>query len=317
MAGKLGSGGEIKVFCFFSSEKKILALSFFKDGHRVPAPAILAEHAPAKINLTLLVTGKRADGYHLLDSLVVFAGAHDRLTATPAADLTLEIGGPFGDALRAETDNLVLRAGRALAASAGRPAGARLRLEKHLPVASGIGGGSSDAAAALRLLSRLWHVDVPDGLAATLGADVPVCLDPVPRRMSGIGDILAPAPTIPRAGILLVNPGAALATRAVFAARHGGFSAPAALPAAWPDVAAMAADLARWENDLQAPAVSLCPAIGDLLHILRAQAGCRLARMSGSGATCFALFDEPSLASSAASRLSRPGWWRWGGPLWA
>ncbi len=274
------------------------------------------DNAPAKINLTLLVTGRRPDGYHLLDSLVVFAGAHDRLRAAPGDGLTLEIGGPFGAALGSEPDNLVVRAARALAGSAGVRAGARLTLEKHLPVASGIGGGSSDAAAALRLLSRMWGVPIPPGVAANLGADVPVCLDPRPRRMAGIGETLSAAPGIPDCGILLVNPGVALATKSVFAARAAGFSLPASFPDAWPDAAAMAADLAGWGNDLQAAALGVCPAVGLVLEVLRALPGCRLARMSGSGATCFALFDTPAEAGAAASRVSRPGWWCWGGALW-
>jgi len=277
----------------------------------------LHDHAPAKINLTLLVTGRRADGYHLLDSFVVFAGAHDRLSAIPADRLSLDITGPFGSVLQPDTDNLVLSAARALAAASGGRAGAHFWLEKNLPVASGIGGGSSDAAAALRLLERLWDVAIPDGLAATLGADVPVCLDPAPRRMSGIGEVLTPAPRIPPCGIVLVNPGIALATNAVFAARSAGFSSPAILPEGWPDATTMAADLARWGNDLEAPAIQLCPAIGEVLEVLRSIAGCRLARMSGSGATCFALFDSPMLAEAASSHATRPGWWCWGGPLWS
>jgi len=304
----LSASAGTKVFWFFSSEKNTLALS-------LPS-GVLWESAPAKINLTLLITGKRPDGYHLLDSLVVFAGAHDRLSASPADDLTLEILGPFGAKLAAEPDNLVLRAARALAASAGRRLAVKLRLEKHLPVASGIGGGSSDAAAALRLLSRMWGVAIPDGLAATLGADVPVCLDPRPSRMAGIGETLMAAPGIPACGILLVNPGVALATKAVFAARDAAFSTPVPLPDAWPDTAAMAADLASCSNDLQPPAIRLCPAVGAVLETMSALPGCRLARMSGSGATCFALFDTPAEATTAAAQVSRPAWWCWGGSLW-
>jgi 4-diphosphocytidyl-2-C-methyl-D-erythritol kinase len=305
----LSTSAGTHVFWFFSSEKNALALILSSAGS-------LFECAPAKINLTLLVTGKRADGYHLLDSLVVFAGAHDRLSATPADDLTLEIVGPFGAKLASEPDNLVLRAARDLAASAGLRPSARLRLEKHLPVASGIGGGSSDAAAALRLLSRLWGVQIPDGLAATLGADVPVCLDPRPRRMTGIGEALTAAPGIPTFGILLVNPGVALATKAVFGARANAVSMPAAFPDCWPDAASMAADLASWGNDLQPPAIKLCPEVGTVLETLRAVPGCRLARMSGSGATCFAVFDTPADAIEAATHVSRPAWWCWGGAPW-
>jgi 4-diphosphocytidyl-2-C-methyl-D-erythritol kinase len=276
----------------------------------------LSCRAPAKINLFLLVTGKRPDGYHLLDSLVVFAGVHDRLSAAPADTTSLSFDGPFAAGLASEPDNLVLRAAYGLASATGIRSGAKLHLVKNLPIASGIGGGSSDAAAALRLLGRLWGVAVPQGLAATLGADVPVCLDPQPRRMSGIGERLAPAPALPPCGMVLVNPGVALPTASVFRAREAGFSAEATLPSGWPDVGALADWLAERGNDLEAPAMALCPPIGAVLAALRAQVGCRLARMSGSGATCFALFDTPALASSAASALAHPGWWCWGGGLY-
>jgi 4-diphosphocytidyl-2-C-methyl-D-erythritol kinase len=159
-------------------------------------------------------------------------------------------------------------------------------------------------------------VPVPDGVAAGLGADVPVCLDPRPRLMSGIGEVLAEAPAIPACGLVLVNPGLALATRAVFAARAGGFSAPALYPGGWPDAVSMANDLSSCGNDLEAPAIGLCPAVAEVLEALRGLAGCRLSRMSGSGATCFAVFDTPALASDAAARVARPGWWCWGGGLW-
>jgi len=276
----------------------------------------LSEPAPAKINLTLLVTGKRADGYHLLDSLVVFAGAHDRLSAAPADGLSLALDGPFAAGLRAEPDNLVLRAARALAEATGEQRGARITLDKHLPIASGIGGGSSDAAAALRLLARLWGVAVPSGLAARLGADVPVCMAPGAQLMRGVGESLGDAPSIPECGMVLVNPGVALSTQSVFRARAPAFSQPAVLPAGWPSAAAVAADLAALGNDLEAPALSLCPAIGEVLAALRGVPSCWLARMSGSGATCFALFDSAPQAEHAAAALARPGWWCWGGALW-
>ncbi len=272
-------------------------------------PAFLAEPAHAKINLYLHVIGRRPDGYHQLDSLVAFAGAADRLTAEPANDLSLTIGGPFAAGLAAEPDNLVLRAARALGVCA------RLHLAKNLPVASGIGGGSADAAAALRLLSRLGGVPIPEALAQTLGADVPVCVASKPCRMGGIGECLTPAPALPACGIALVNPGIAVPTASVFRARTGGFSAPAPLPASWPDAAALAAYLAPLGNDLQAPAIGLCPAIAEVLACLASLPGCLLARMSGSGATCFALFATPAAAAAAATTLARPGWWCWGGPL--
>jgi 4-diphosphocytidyl-2-C-methyl-D-erythritol kinase len=272
-----------------------------------------AEFAPAKVNLFLHVTGRRDDGYHLLDSLAVFPAVGDRLEATPADDLTLEITGPFGGTLAAEPDNLVLRAARALAPGKG----AALKLHKNLPVASGIGGGSADAAAALRLLYRLW-ITGPDlhGIAAGLGADVPVCLASQAARMAGIGEILRPAPVLPPCGILLVNPGVAVPTPAVFKARQGPFSPPATLPASWPTAAAMAADLYALTNDLQAPAIALQPIIGEVLATLSALPGALLARMSGSGATCFALFPSAAAATAAAASITQPNWWRWGGGLY-
>jgi 4-diphosphocytidyl-2-C-methyl-D-erythritol kinase len=278
-----------------------------------------AEAAPAKVNLFLHVTGRRADGYHLLDSLVVFAGAADLVEGVPGAALSLAVSGPEAGALAAEDDNLVLRAARALAAAAGVARGAALRLEKHLPVASGIGGGSADAAAALRLCAWLWGVALPEArmaaIALGLGADVPVCLAARPARMGGVGEVLSAAPVLPRIGLVLANPRVAVATPAVFRARAGGFRAPAVLPRAWADAAAMARDLAALGNDLQEAAVTLAPAIGPVLAALDALPGARLARMSGSGATCFALFDDPDAARAAAALLPA-AWWRWGGGLY-
>jgi 4-diphosphocytidyl-2-C-methyl-D-erythritol kinase len=274
---------------------------------------MLREAARAKVNLYLHVVGRRADGYHLLDSLAVFAQAGDRLTAEPADAVSLAVDGPFGAGLSDDADNLVLRAAKAL--GVGR--GAALRLTKMLPVASGIGGGSADAAAALRLLPRLWGLAISPGrlaeIAATLGADVPVCVESRAARMGGVGEVLTAAPALPPFGLLLVNPGVAVATADVFRARRGGDSAPAVLPAAWADAAAMAADLAALRNDLEAPARALCPAIGDVLAAIGAAPGCLLARMSGSGATCFGLFARDAAARAAAEAVARPGWWCWGG----
>ena len=278
------------------------------------------ERAPAKVNLYLHITGRRPDGYHELDSLAVFPGVGDHLRAEPADALSLRVEGPFGPGLDAGPDNLALRAARALAAASGVEAGAALILDKRLPVASGIGGGSADAAAALRLLSRLWGLALPPaalaGLAAELGADVPVCLLSQPSRMGGTGEILGIAPLLPPCGIALANPGVAVSTEAVFRARdagHGpGYSAAADLPPRWPDAAAMAGDLARLGNDLEAPAVAMRPEIGAALDWLRARPGCLLARMSGSGATCFGLFADGPAAERAAFGPP-PGWWTWGG----
>jgi 4-diphosphocytidyl-2-C-methyl-D-erythritol kinase len=274
------------------------------------------EAAPAKVNLYLHVTGRRADGYHLLDSLVAFAGAGDRLRLEPAGTLTLALEGMEGAALAAEPDNLVLRAARLLAEAAGIPAAGRLRLEKNLPVASGIGGGSADAAAALRLLDRAWGLGTkPEALAvlaARLGADVPVCLESRAARMQGVGEILSAAPAMPECGIVLANPRLPLATPAVFRARQGEFTPAATLPAGWADAAAMARSLATCRNDLEAAAISLCPPVAEVLAALVALPSCLLARMSGSGATCFALFPDAGMAESAAAMLPE-AWWRWGG----
>ncbi|MBY0335235.1 MAG: 4-(cytidine 5'-diphospho)-2-C-methyl-D-erythritol kinase [Acetobacteraceae bacterium] len=274
------------------------------------------EAAPAKVNLYLHVTGRRPDGYHLLDSLAVFGPAADRVSAGAGEGLTLTLDGPFGVALQAEADNLVLRAARLLAESAGVEPRAALRLTKRLPVASGIGGGSADAAAALRALARLWGVSVPlEPLAAKLGADVPVCVASRPARMRGVGEVLDAAPGLPRCALLLVNPGVALPTPEVFWARQGGFRPEAALPASWPDAEAMARDLRALANDLEPPAIALRPVIAEVLAAIAAQPGCLLARMSGSGATCFGLFADAALAEAAARALPA-AWWREAGGLY-
>lgn len=264
------------------------------------------------------MTGRRADGYHLLDSLVVFADVGDVVRAAPAAALTLGLDGPESAALRAEPDNLVLRAARALAEAAGVPAWAALSLTKRLPVASGIGGGSADAAAALRALDELWGLGWGEArlaaLGLRLGADIPACLASRACRMGGVGEVLSPAPRLPGCGLVLANPRVALPTPAVFKARQGGFSDVARLPAGWPDAVAMAGDLAGLRNDLEGPAIALCPAIAGVLAAMRGLPGCLLARMSGSGATCFGLFVEPGAAARAAALLPE-AWWRWGGGL--
>ncbi|HSF96593.1 MAG TPA: 4-(cytidine 5'-diphospho)-2-C-methyl-D-erythritol kinase [Thermohalobaculum sp.] len=270
-----------------------------------------AEAAPAKVNLFLHLRGRRPDGYHLLDSLAVFPRLGDRLSATRAARLSLSLAGPFGGDLRDAPDNLVLRAARALAAERGVEAGAALVLEKVLPVASGIGGGSADAAAALRLLARLWGVALPADAGLGLGADVPVCLSaPEPRMVSGIGERLTPPPPLPGFWIVLANPGEAVATGAVFAALErrdypAGPPMPAAGFAGFGDLVGW---LARQRNDLQQAATALCPAIAGVLEALE---GAALARMSGSGATCFALHGTAAGAEAQAERLARanPGWW--------
>jgi 4-diphosphocytidyl-2-C-methyl-D-erythritol kinase len=256
---------------------------------------------------------------HLLDSLVVFATVGDVVHAAPADDLSLSLTGPFASALAGDADNLVLRAARAHAAEVGLSGQTHLTLDKRLPVASGIGGGSADAAATLRALGELWNRPASPAalarIALALGADVPVCLASRTSRMGSVGERLEPAPALPDCGVVLVNPGVALATASVFRARSGAFSSRVRLPARWDDAAAMAADLRELRNDLEAPARSLCPAIDAVLSALSAQPGCLLARMSGSGATCFGLFATPQIAAETALRLMRDGWWVWGGGL--
>ncbi|MCS6854305.1 MAG: 4-(cytidine 5'-diphospho)-2-C-methyl-D-erythritol kinase [Elioraea sp.] len=275
----------------------------------------VVEAARAKVNLFLHVLGRRADGYHLLDSLVVFAEAGDVIFAEPAEALSLSITGPFAGGLEAGEDNLVLRAARSLAAATGTVAGARLTLDKRLPVAAGIGGGSADAAATLRALNRLWGLGLDHprlaAIALALGADVPVCLGSRAVRMGGIGEVLAPAPRLPRFGLLLANPGIPLATATVFAARAGPFDPPADLPEGWPDAIAMAKDLARFRNGLEAAARALCPPLAEVLDALSALPGALLARLSGSGPTAFALLATAEEAVLAAARLrtTYPAWW--------
>ncbi len=272
--------------------------------------------APAKVNLYLHVTGRRADGYHLIDSLVGFADIGDRLTARPGASLSLEINGPQAAALAGPgVDNLVLRAARLLAGHAGLTAGAAMHLQKNLPVAAGIGGGSSDAAAALRALSRLWGVAADDQalsrLGAQLGADVPVCLFARAAWVSGIGERIDPAPPLPNAGIVLVNPRIELHTAAVFAARQGRFGGAGRFVPMPQDAAGLADALNSRRNELTEAAIGLVPEIAAVLSALSRLPGALISRMSGSGATCFALFADRALAERACAALgaAEPRWW--------
>lgn len=268
------------------------------------------ETAWAKLNLALHVRARRADGYHEIESLFAFAEDGDVLSAAPAEALTLQVTGPFAGALAAEPDNLVLRAARALRDLTGMRRGAALTLDKRLPVASGIGGGSADAAAALRLLVRLWGVPVGEAdllsLAARLGADVPACLIGQTLRGAGRGDELAPAAAGGLSGtpVLLVNPGVPLSTASVFAAWDGIDRG--ALGDGEPIAVAL-----DGRNDLEPPATALVPEIGALLGDLRMLDGVRLARMSGSGATCFALFEDATARAEGAAHIRdvQPGYW--------
>ena len=261
--------------------------------------------APAKINLTLHVTGRRPDGYHLLDSLVVFADLGDRLTVSLADAPALSVKGPLAAGVPSDGRNLALRA----AAFHGTPA--HIVLDKTLPAEAGIGGGSSDAAAVLRALTRLTGRPVPPG-AEVLGADVPVCLAARAARMRGLGEAVETVPALPMLHAVLVNPGVPVATPAVFAAlaRRDNPPMPEVLPR-FRDSAALTDWLAGQRNDMQAAAEGIAPQITSALAALGACQGCRLARMSGSGATCFGLFASPAAAQIAADDLAarHPGWW--------
>ena len=274
--------------------------------------------APAKLNLYLHVVGRRPDGYHLLDSLAAFATVGDELTFWPAPDLALTIDGPFGSSLAVDDDNLVVKAARALATHAGRKPAAAIRLTKRLPVASGIGGGSADAAATLQGLNRLWTLGLPDTTLAkiglALGADVPVCLAGVASFFGGIGDEIAAAGFLPNTHVVLVNPGMPLATASVFRARAqaaAAYSTPARWTDAVPDAATLAGLLAKRSNDLSRAAIGLLPVIADVLAALEQQRPCLLARLSGSGATCFGLFAERGEAREAAAAIAdaHRDWW--------
>ncbi|MCW5736099.1 MAG: 4-(cytidine 5'-diphospho)-2-C-methyl-D-erythritol kinase [Enhydrobacter sp.] len=273
--------------------------------------------APAKINLWLNVLGRRADGYHLLDSLVAFTDLADVIEAAPSDRLSLTVEGPFAATLNGEGDNLVLKAARLLADRAGISPRVALRLHKNIPVAAGLGGGSADAAAVLRLLTEQWRVALPVeelfDLAARLGADVPMCLAGRAALVSGVGERLAPAPPLPPCTILLVNPGNPLPTSQVFAKRQGAFS-PARTPRLWRNAASFAAVLAEYGNDLTDAAVALRPEIAQVLAFLGTSEGVLHAAMSGSGATCFALYEDFPLAERAAAGVPAQ-WWRYVGKL--
>lgn len=260
----------------------------------------LREIAPAKLNLALHVRGKLPDGRHSIETVFAFCRDGDRLSAEPADTVSLQVTGQFAADLEAEADNLVLKAARSLADVSGAGEGAALVLEKNLPVASGLGGGSADAAAALRLLTSLWQIDPAQAevVAPSLGSDVPACLRSLPARGEGAGDVLSPAalPELAGKAVLLVNPRVPLSTAAVFAGWDGEDRGPLE-------------DWREGRNDLEKPAVSLVPQIGSVLAWLQTQAGAEFVRMSGSGATCFALFESERARDEAADAVPRE-WWR-------
>ncbi len=268
--------------------------------------------ARAKINLTLEVTGKRENGYHELRSIVVFAKEGDHITVTAADKLSLTCAGAFGEGLEVGSSNLVLQAAEALQSYAGIAKGAKIHLTKNLPVASGIGGGSADAACTLLLLKDLWKVEISkvdlQALALSLGADVPACILSRPVLMEGIGETLTPLVGFEDNHMLLVNPGASLSTPKIFARLN--FDLPSHEPRAGRFLPRFE-DVKTGVNDLQAPAIELVPEIQTVLDILQEQAGANYVRMSGSGATCFALFDTKTECQLAARKITSeyPDWW--------
>lgn len=290
----------------------------------------LTAFAPAKVNLYLHVGAPSDDGFHPLETLMVFADVGDEVAVADGPGPPLQVMGPFARGLETDGDNLVLRAARRLAQHLGRPARApRLTLEKHLPVAAGLGGGSADAAAALRLLSAFWDARLEarelEVLAAGLGSDVPACVGSRPVTARGRGELLTPAPVLPELPAVLVNPCVPCPTGAVY--RAFDLSGPASAPDPAPDPGVLSDSLAaaRWlgglRNDLEAPALGVAPVIGDVLERLREAPGALLARLSGSGATCFALCADWPSADRLAGELARarPDWWvracRLGAPL--
>lgn len=263
------------------------------------APPPARDIAPAKLNLALHVRGKRPDGRHGIETIFAFCTDGDLLSAEPGEDLSLAVAGPFAGDLGDSDDNLVMKAARALAEAAGAKAGAAITLDKRLPVSSGIGGGSADAAAALRLLTGLWNLDPAYALeiAPELGSDVPACLLSLPMRGTEAGDVLEPVDLgLSGTPVLLLNPRVALPTAQVFANWDGEDHGPLA-------------DWREGHNGLEAAAIALVPQIETILAWLMVQPGVDVARMSGSGATCFALFADEASRDSAADRVPRE-WWR-------
>jgi 4-diphosphocytidyl-2-C-methyl-D-erythritol kinase len=281
----------------------------------VPSVDPIRIFAPAKLNLFLHVGDARADGYHALQSLMAFADVGDELAIEPASGLSLVVDGPFADALESEADNIVLRAAFALAERTGVAANAKITLTKRLPIAAGIGGGSSDAAAALRGLCKLWRVNLTEAdlqaIALSLGADVPVCLKGRPCWVEGIGERLTVVPIFPLLHVVLVNPGVAVSTADAYRGLKTRTGVTGEHPAAFRDANALIGFLETAHNDLEEPAARLAPVIHEVLAAFCAEDAALLARMSGSGATCFALYGSAEAARACAAKISEahPDWW--------
>ena len=272
--------------------------------------------APAKINLFLHITGKRDDGFHLLQSLMVFVDVGDSLTFSPYDGLFLDIDGPFAADLNvAPHDNLIYKAAQLLAAEYNVPAHGRITLCKNLPVASGVAGGSSDAATALRGLVRLWRLPEETGrlqkIARQLGADVPACLAHKPVWAEGIGEQMTWMPHLPQFHLLMVNPLVATPTPEVFRRFSTRFSAPLQYSGRRKSMQEWIADLSRYRNDLTDAALQVTPQIREVLQVIEATPNCHFARLSGSGATCFGVYDSAAAVSAAMNKLraNHPDWW--------
>ncbi len=283
---------------------------------------LLTIFAPAKINLYLHVTGRLDNGYHTLDSLIAFADIGDSIEIEPAQDFQFRVRGVYAEKFSPKeldaspnSSNLAVQAAWSLARTAQKTLNARITLTKNLPLASGIGGGSSDAAAVMWGLCEWWNIprNAPylPGLMANLGADVPVCFSCKPARVRGIGDVLDPAPPIGETAVVLVNPGKPCPTPKVFAQYTGGYREPQALPASLENFKDLVAFLKANDNDLQVPACEIEPEIETVLKALNAQKSCAFARMTGSGATCFGLFKNEMAVQKAAKAIAvkNPGWW--------
>jgi 4-diphosphocytidyl-2-C-methyl-D-erythritol kinase len=275
---------------------------------------VLRELAKAKINFYLHVTGKRPDNYHVLDSLVAFSDVGDKLEIIPADEITVTVTGPFAEVVPAK-DNSVIKAAQALKTQFKVTHGAAITLHKNLPAGAGLGGGSADAAAALRLLSRFWKLKptAPElhKISIGLGADVPACLRSTTLYVGGIGETLESGPVMAGLPIVLVYPGKPLLTRDVFMAHKAAFSSAPRHPHAFAERNALIQFLQKNKNDLQSTAITLLPEIGKALDALKTEQGCQLARMTGSGSTCFGCFSDISEAQAAAQKIAEknPSWW--------
>lgn len=287
-----------------------------------PSKNSLSVFAPAKLNLFLHITGRQNNGYHLLDSLVCFVDIGDKITIEPQQNFSFEISGPFSNQFQEkdrisniDSENLVVKAARRLAQICEKPLNVKITLEKNLPLAAGIGGGSSDAASTIWGLQELWDLKRDESyllpLMTNLGADVPACLNCAPVLMRGIGVLLTPAPEMPEVPILLVNPMIDCPTREVFMHYHGHFKNDITLPKRFTDIYDLSAFLQKTENDLYASAAHNIPEIENVIHSIKIEDGCLLSRMSGSGATCFGLFESEVAAEKAKMHIldENPDWW--------